>query len=60
MRKETRVSFLTITFNPALDCSFSGAVEYDAGLEIGRLENLGIETAAVALQRLFIVCRTCQ
>ena len=49
MRKETRVSFLTITFNPALDCSFSGAVEYDAGLEIGRLENLGIETAAVAL-----------
>jgi hypothetical protein len=55
MRKETCVSLVSITFDPAVDCGLSGAVEYDAGLGIGRLENLGIETAAVALERLFIV-----
>jgi len=55
--KKPSVTLLPITLHPASDRSLSCSAAYtDAGLEkIVRLENLRVETAAVALERLFIV-----
>lgn len=49
MGKETCVPLLSITFDPAIDCGLPVAVDYNAGFEMDRLENLGIKTATVAL-----------
>jgi len=51
VRKKPCVTLLPITLHPASDRSLSCSAAYtDAGLEkIVRLENLRVETAAVAL-----------
>jgi hypothetical protein len=48
MSEKACVALVSIAFDPTFNCSFSGVVEDDIGLEIVRLENLGVETAAIA------------